>query len=166
MITTLLLILTPILNTSCKCFTLIAKKEMRDFSFELLRGFYCEMSLQKRWVLSIQQWKDKNNLIVSENLWRLHVQFSHHTFFQCNECDFLLTLLRKTKRSKQCSDVFWLKRCCQCVWELHPCSISGLWAVVCSVCEPSVSFLFAFWFLSFSHCCLLAGCCSGLHVVL
>lgn len=74
--------------------------------------------------------------------------FTSH-IFQCNECDFLLTLLRKTKRSKQCSDVFWLKRCCQCVWELHPCSIGGLWAVVCSVCEPSVSFRFAFWFLSF-----------------
>lgn len=38
---------------------------------------------------------------------------------------------------------------CRCVWELHPCSISGLWAVVCSVCVSSVSFLFAFWLLSF-----------------
>lgn len=26
------------------------------------------------------------------------------------------------------------------MWELHPCSISGLWAVVCSVCVFSVSF--------------------------
>ena len=60
----------------------------------------------------------------------------------------------------------WLKWGCQCVWELHPCSISGLWAVVCSVCGSSVDFLLAFDSSHFSHCCLLAGCCSGLHVVL
>lgn len=40
---------------------------------------------------------------------------------------------------------------CQSVWELHPCSISGLWAVVFSVCEPFCSFFsflsfLAFWF--------------------
>lgn len=36
------------------------------------------------------------------------------------------------------------------MWELHPCSISGLWAVVCSVCVlSSVCFLFPFWLLSF-----------------
>lgn len=33
---------------------------------------------------------------------------------------------------------------CQSVWELHPCSISGLWAVVFSVCEPFCSFFFFF----------------------
>lgn len=35
------------------------------------------------------------------------------------------------------------------MWELHPCSISGLWAVVCSVSVSSVSFLFRLWLLSF-----------------
>lgn len=33
---------------------------------------------------------------------------------------------------------------CQSVWELHPCSISGLWAVVFSVCEPFCSFFLFF----------------------
>lgn len=63
---------------------------------------------------------------------------------------------------------FWLKQGCQCVWELHPCSISGLWAVVCSVCVSFFSFrLWFFSFLSLLPPCrvlLRTSCCLVITV--
>lgn len=61
--------------------------------------------------------------------------------------DVLLTPVRKTNSSRPCRDVFWLFRGGRCVWELHLCSISGLWAVVCSVRVSSVPFSFCLWLL-------------------
>lgn len=73
---------------------------------------------------------------VKASLWA-SVWFAHHTFQH-----MYYTLISAWHCQEKPTDpnsvvmFFRLVRGCRCVWELHPCSTSGLWAVVCSVCVP------------------------------
>lgn len=73
----------------------------------------------------------------------LHGQFSHHVVLYSVVMNVTLC-----EKKEQCCDVFLAVSRLSCVWELHPCSISGLWAVVCSVGVSSVSVFLFFVFFS------------------
>lgn len=88
-----------------------------------------------------QQWKKVEFVEASRSVFPSRI--SAHRLCP-DECDAVEKQQQQIQTVRWC---FWLRRGCRRVWELHPCSISGLWAVVCSVCVSSVSF--RLWFLSF-----------------